>query len=174
MNEKQLLKVTDDLISYLNDKTETLNSYVYRNGETFNFFNDKEKLHMQDVKELFKLARSLSILCIIIIIMLFMLNLNNLRTLSILLYKSMAILTILFLSFAIFISTSFERYFIHFHEIFFNNELWLLDYDVDMLIRILPLSFFIDISAVIFIIFISFMVFITLTFFMTSRFFKEV
>ena len=40
--------------------------------------------------------------------------------------------------------TDFHRYFMIFHEIFFKNDLWLLDPDTDLLIRMLPEGFFLD------------------------------
>ena len=30
----------------------------------------------------------------------------------------------------------------NFHKLFFNNDLWLLDYETDLMIRILPEEFF--------------------------------
>lgn len=42
------------------------------------------------------------------------------------------------------ISTDFSKYFIVFHHIFFNNDLWLLDPRTDMLINIVPEGFFMD------------------------------
>ena len=43
--------------------------------------------------------------------------------------------------------TDFHRYFMIFHEIFFKNDLWLLDPDTDLLIRMLPEGFFFDMVA---------------------------
>ena len=45
------------------------------------------------------------------------------------------------------ISTDFTRYFTIFHEIFFNNDLWILDPRTDLLINIVPEPFFVDTAA---------------------------
>ena len=45
------------------------------------------------------------------------------------------------------ISTDFSKYFIVFHKIFFNNDLWVLDPRTDMLINIVPEGFFFDTAA---------------------------
>ena len=45
------------------------------------------------------------------------------------------------------ISTDFTKYFIVFHKIFFNNDLWVLDPRTDMLINIVPEGFFFDTAA---------------------------
>ena len=44
---------------------------------------------------------------------------------------------------ALFLS-DFNKYFTLFHEIFFTNDLWLLDPRTDLLIRMLPEGFFFD------------------------------
>ena len=45
---------------------------------------------------------------------------------------------------ALIISTNFTKYFIIFHHIFFDNDLWILDPSTDMLINIVPEGFFMD------------------------------
>ena len=45
------------------------------------------------------------------------------------------------------ISTDFNQYFIMFHHIFFNNDLWMLNPDTDLLINIVPEPFFMDTAA---------------------------
>ena len=49
--------------------------------------------------------------------------------------------------FGIIISTNFSKYFVVFHHIFFDNDLWILDPSVDMLINIVPEGFFRDTAA---------------------------
>ena len=45
------------------------------------------------------------------------------------------------------IATDFNQYFIIFHHIFFNNDLWMLNPDTDLLINIVPEPFFMDTAA---------------------------
>ena len=45
------------------------------------------------------------------------------------------------------ISTDFTKYFIIFHQIFFDNDLWILDARTDLLINIVPEPFFMDTAA---------------------------
>ena len=45
------------------------------------------------------------------------------------------------------ISTDFSKYFVMFHHIFFNNDLWILNPETDMLINIVPEGFFMDTAA---------------------------
>ena len=54
------------------------------------------------------------------------------------------------------IAGDFEKYFIIFHHIFFNNDLWMLDPTTDNLINIVPQGFFMDMSKRIMIVFSAF------------------
>ena len=60
------------------------------------------------------------------------------------------------LALAAVISTDFSRYFVVFHHIFFDNDLWILDPDTDMLINIVPEAFFMDTALRIAIVFATF------------------
>lgn len=51
------------------------------------------------------------------------------------------------------ISTDFTKYFVIFHHIFFNNDLWLLDPATDLLINIVPEPFFVDTASYIALVF---------------------
>jgi integral membrane protein (TIGR01906 family) len=53
------------------------------------------------------------------------------------------------------INVDFTKYFTAFHELFFNNDLWLLDPKTDLLIVILQEQFFIDIAVRIFTVYIA-------------------
>ena len=53
------------------------------------------------------------------------------------------------------VAIDFNKYFVLFHEIFFNNDLWLLDPATDLLIRMLPEGFFFDMVIRIGVIFIG-------------------
>ena len=48
------------------------------------------------------------------------------------------------LSIAGIVASDFSRYFIVFHQIFFDNDLWILNPATDMLINIVPEPFFMD------------------------------
>ena len=45
-------------------------------------------------------------------------------------------------SLGLLIAMNWDRFFVVFHEIFFNNDYWIFDYDTDPVIRILPDGFF--------------------------------
>lgn len=99
------------------------------------FFNEKEILHMKDVKNIFKYVTFLSITFLILIIFLI-----RRRDLPYIFLYSLIPIFVLILIVTIF---SFDKSFTIFHEIFFKNDLWLLDPTKDRLIVLLPIEFFI-------------------------------
>lgn len=101
-----------------------------------NFFNEREIKHMDDVKRIFKWVKIISFLSLII----FLIFLKAESLPSILMYS----LTLTILLILIFLIVPFDLLFTKFHEVLFNNELWLLNPETDRLIVLLPERFFID------------------------------
>jgi len=101
-----------------------------------NFFNEREIKHMNDVKRIFIWVKIISVLSLITFLI--FLKPNGLPL--VLLYSLILIAIILF----IFLFLPFDLSFTKFHEILFNNELWLLNPETDRLIVLLPERFFID------------------------------
>ena len=92
-----------------------------------------------------KITRPVKGLSLIHILLFMVLSKADLRTL---LPSSLCMGTGLFFAsiaaLAAIISTNFTKYFILFHHMFFNNDLWILDPSTDMLINIVPEGFFMD------------------------------
>ena len=101
-----------------------------------NFFNEREIKHMDDVKRIFKWVKIISVLSLIT----FLVFLKAEGLPLVLLYSLILIAIILF----IFLFLPFDLSFTKFHEILFNNELWLLNPETDRLIVLLPERFFIN------------------------------
>lgn len=156
MNMEDLLEVTDHMMAYLRGEAEDLQIYT-RIGEldSWPFFNQRELLHMEDVKQLFLGGLMVRRVCTALILagLLLLWKRKGLRSLP----KSLCIGTGVFFCtvclLAAIISTDFTQYFTIFHQIFFNNDLWLLNSNTDRLINIVPEPFFIDTAALIALIF---------------------
>lgn len=146
MQMEDLLYVTKEMMNYLYDKREDLNIETIVAGGKREFFNEKEKAHMADVKDLFLKAKMIRRVCILITItsIVFFLYSKKFFYIS----KAFQIVTGAFLCVTVglfvLISTDFTKYFYLFHELFFTNDLWLLDYRTDLLINIVPEPFFVD------------------------------
>lgn len=136
----ELMGITNDLLVYLRgnagDEILELN------------FNEREILHMRDVQVLFKygfILKYISIIVSILIIGFFLIKREK-DILGIYMYKGLFINWIIAILLIVMIYLDFNKYFTYFHEIFFTNDLWLLDPNTDLLIQMLPEEFFITMA----------------------------
>lgn len=148
MTMEDLLIVTDEMMDYLKGNREDLHVTTTMGGEEREFFNEREIAHMEDVQGLFLAAIHLRRVCLLILAVLTVFLAVSKSSLLRLLPSSLCIGTGLFFTaiavLSAVISTDFTKYFIIFHHIFFNNDLWMLDPATDMLINIVPEGFFMD------------------------------
>ena len=158
MEMDDLLDVTKEMMAYLRGNREDLHVPTIVDGQPREFFNDREIAHMEDVQGLFiggLWLRRIGILITLCFASLayFWGHKSSERTAALkrLIPKSLCIGTGAVFAVALaligIISTDFSKYFIVFHKIFFNNDLWVLDPRTDMLINIVPEGFFFDTAA---------------------------
>lgn len=151
MEMEDLLDVTHEMMAFLRGDRADLHVPTIVDGQPREFFNEREIAHMEDVQGLFLAAIALRRACMIGIVvavaLLFALKADVKRILP----KTICAGTLLFFTLlaalALVISTNFTKYFVIFHEIFFNNDLWMLDPSTDLLINIVPEPFFVDTAA---------------------------
>ncbi len=111
-------------------------------------FNEREILHMEDVQVLFKygsIIKSISILLSLIIMGIFLMKKQG-QVLGECLFKGMFVNWIVIALLLLMIVFNFNKYFTYFHLIFFTNDLWLLDPRTDLMIQMLPETFFINMA----------------------------
>ena len=108
-----------------------------------NHFNKKEISHMEDVYKLFKLDRIVYtyLFIITLLVVIYKLFKNDFLFFRYI-RKYILIAYISVISFLGICSVFFSESFVYFHKLFFDNDLWLLDYETDLMIRILPEEFF--------------------------------
>lgn len=148
MEMEDLLEVTDEMMAYLRGNREDLHVPTIVGGEPREFFNEREIAHMEDVRGLFLAAISIRRWCLALIAAsiaaLILLKADVKRVLP----RTICAGTALFFSalalLAGIISTDFSKYFVVFHHIFFDNDLWILNPATDLLINIVPEPFFLD------------------------------
>jgi len=151
MEMPDVMYVTSEMMAYLKGHREELSVMTMVDGVEQDFFNEQDRLHMEDVQVLFlqglhlgKYAMGIFVvgltafLCIKrdrmkVLCQSYWLGLG-------IFFSSLFILVFLFAS-------DFTKYFIIFHEIFFSNDLWMFDPETDLMIRMLPEGFFYDMSA---------------------------
>ena len=149
MSESELMRVTSHLTDYLRSKTDDLQLEAVVGGEARLFFSERELLHMIDVKiiiatfaKMFYLSLSLSACGVIILV-----RQKRLRIFAKTVLIVIGVFAGLVSAIAVAAAADFDSTFTVFHEVFFSNELWLLDPNADLLINIVPEQFFMDIAA---------------------------
>ena len=152
MNMDNLMDSTEKLLSYLDNKRDDLDFKGSFTGGEEEFFSQRDKLHMVDVKGLFvkgRLFRDFSFIYVVIFILLlfwkkpFRLQLRRLARYGIAISAAGIAPVIILIGL---MKSDFYKYFTVFHKIFFTNDLWLLDPATDRLINIFPQDFFTDMA----------------------------
>lgn len=152
MEMDDLLYVTDEMMTYLRGGgQDDLNISVPVDRQIRPFFNEREMAHMEDVRNLFIGALHLRTACMITVLfclaLMFLTKADVKRILPRAVCTGTGVFMVLTAGLALLISTDFTKYFIVFHKIFFDNDLWILDPATDLLINIVPEPFFADTAA---------------------------
>ena len=146
MRLSDLLSVTDEMMDYLKGDRENLNVEAVIGGVQREFFNAKEKRHMQDVRELFLqgLALRRGAVFVGVLAAAFLCLKKRQAVLLRMLQWGIAGVLCTMLGLGALISMDFTKYFTYFHLIFFDNMDWYLNPKTDLLINIVPEGFFRD------------------------------
>ncbi len=151
MEMEDLLDVTREMMAYLRGSREDLHVPTVVDGQPREFFNDREIAHMEDVRGLFLGGLVLRRICIlaaaVCLVLLAFFKANFRKVLPASICAGTGLFLAAALGLAALISTDFTKYFIIFHQIFFDNDLWILDARTDLLINIVPEPFFMDTAA---------------------------
>ena len=116
-------------------------------GAEYAAFNAKEQQHMADVQDLFSLCRWIGWGCAGAIVLIGLALRKNMhwrtfrRTLMVILGIVTAVIVLACID--------FDSLFVLFHKVAFTNDLWLLNPQTDLLIRLMPIEFFISYAAII-------------------------
>ncbi len=151
MESAELHKVTDKMIGYLSGEEEELQVSAIVDGKTRDFFNEKELEHMKDVKHIFDMllrVRNIFLFSFMIAGIYYLFALRNGMSLMDYMPIPFAVIGLIIIlamtAGYVMVSFNFSGVFTTFHEILFTNNLWILNPETDLLIRILPEGFFMD------------------------------
>lgn len=149
MNMDDVMYVTREMMAYLKGNREALSVVTTVEGVEQDFFNEQDRLHMEDVQGLFlgglALRRGAVLVLLVSFVMLVVLCREKLwKILSRSYQVTLGILAVLILLLGIGMARDFNAVFTKFHEIFFDNDLWLFDPAEDYMIRMLPEGLFFD------------------------------
>lgn len=126
--------IASGIARYLSSKTKDL--------QPASFYNQKEKLHMADVRNLFTAGKYIyfgSFIALALFASYLYRREGHLRLIG----YSMTLGAALYICLGLILSTQgFDKLFVKFHEILFTNDLWILDPSKDKLLMLMPKEFF--------------------------------
>ncbi len=150
MELSDVMAVTDYMMEYLIGRKDKLSIETDVDGRRQDFFNEQDRIHMEDVRKLFlgglKLRTALFFASLLLIGMLAVKKADVPRLLPVAYKTAMAVLAAAFAFLGISFYIDFTKCFTIFHEIFFTNDLWIFDETTDYMIRMLPEGFFSDMA----------------------------
>lgn len=147
MDQDDLMKATTTLLDYLRGDAETIEVTIEVDGVMREAFNERESAHMVDVRALYQHAMSVRWgACFVFVVSI--LTLIYLQRKAFFDYFSNGFLwvSVLFIFFlcllGIWILADFTGFWTSFHQLFFTNDLWLLNPSRDLMINLFPETFF--------------------------------
>lgn len=148
MKMEDVMYVTEEMMAYLRGDRKELKVITTVEGKRIVFFNEQDQFHMEEVQGLFlggiRLRKYAGVLLVVCVLILLRRKENLFRILS----KSWYIVLGIFLAMAaligIMVLWNFDAIFLLFHELFFDNDLWIFDPNTDYMIRMLPEGLFFD------------------------------
>lgn len=161
ISQDGLLRITQDVIDYLQDKRDTMQREEIIQGENRLVFNERELAHMVDVKNLFLGGRMLAmgsavLLLILLLLLKFVLPRGKAGVRYRWALRTWNFVWLGFMLLGTWVAIDFEGAFIAFHKVFFSNELWQM-WPTDVLIQMVPETFFFSAVLKIGIIFVGLM-----------------
>lgn len=153
MTVDDLMIVTDHMLAYLKDENDDLAIEMTMFGQVDQVFGETEIAHMVDVKDLYLKARWLRRIGAIMMFVALVVLMGDhptgryrsaLKKVKWIVLGEFGVLAVVAGLFA----TDFQKYFTFFHQIFFSNDLWLLNPKTDTLINMVPESYFYSIVMI--------------------------
>ena len=148
MTMDNIMDVTDQMMAYLIGNKAELSVITDVDGEIQDFFNEQDRFHMGEVKDLFlgglKIRNIMLVAVLLILILLAARKADMIKLLPRAYFVTLGITGVITIVLGGLFASDFDKYFRIFHEIFFDNDQWMFDPATDYMIRMLPEVFFYD------------------------------
>lgn len=149
MSQEDLMKSTDALLDYLQGKKDDIKVEAMMNGHNVEVFNERETLHMADVKELLDNAvKARDILlwggAAILAAVIASAKWEKLSVLKDAYKYSVAAIGAFIAVLGCWAAVDFYDFWVDFHYLFFDNTLFFLDPNTSIMINMFPENFFFD------------------------------
>lgn len=147
VSESDLYQANQILLEYIVDKRDNMDFNIVVNGFEESYFNQREKDHMVDVKALYVNSvmvrnSAYSIAFFSFILLFFVYKTKSLIVYRRGLYEALALMGSFIAAIAFYAMIDFDAFWTSFHQVFFTNDLWLLNPFTDRMIMMYTLDFF--------------------------------
>ena len=147
-SEAELLDFCFVVLDYIQDNRDDMVAYATIDNEYREVFNEREKLHMLDVKELYLNAiavRNTAFVLMLVSIAAYLLTARRkVLPLANAYQRTLYVIISLFAAILFYALIDFHNFWFNFHYLFFDNDLWLLDPRTSIMINMVPQQFFND------------------------------
>lgn len=151
MTMEDVMYVTGEMMEYLRGNREELSVVTTVEGREQDFFNEQDRFHMGEVRELFlgglALRRWGIGLAVLLAAFLFLTKADWKKEVPSSVRIGIRIVFAAVILIGIAALVDFNAVFVEFHHIFFDNDKWLFDPAEDYMIRMLPEGLFADMTA---------------------------
>lgn len=148
MSMDDAMDVTRQMMDYLRGEGDTLSVITTVDGREQDFFNEQDRFHMGEVRDLFigglNIRTGALVIAVLCILFLILTKADLKKTVPAGYQAALAVTAAALLFLGIACAVDFNAVFVKFHHIFFDNDLWIFDPAEDYMIRMLPEGLFFD------------------------------
>ena len=148
MTMDDAMDVTRQMMAYLRGEGDTLSVITTVDGREQDFFNEQDRFHMGEVRDLFigglNIRTGALVIAVLCILLLILTKADLKKTVPAGYQAALAVTAAALLFLGIACAVDFNAVFVKFHHIFFDNDLWIFDPAEDYMIRMLPEGLFFD------------------------------
>lgn len=148
MSMDDAMDVTRQMMAYLRGEGDTLSVITTVDGREQDFFNEQDRFHMGEVRDLFigglNIRTGALVTAVICILLLILTKADLKKTVPAGYQAALAVTAAALLFLGAACAVDFNAVFVKFHHIFFDNDLWIFDPAEDYMIRMLPEELFFD------------------------------
>ena len=148
MTMDDVMYVTHEMMDYLRGNGDTLSVITTVEGREQDFFNEQDRFHMAEVRDLFigglniRLGACAAVVLCIVFLLISRADIKKIIPRSYWIALGITGIAVALIGLAAVVV--FNAVFVQFHHIFFDNDLWLFDPAEDYMIRMLPEGLFYD------------------------------
>ena len=148
MTMDDVMYVTHEMMDYLRGEGDTLSVVTTVEGKEQDFFNEQDRFHMGEVRELFigglNIRFGACVAAVLCVLFLVITRADIKKVVPRSYWIALGVTGAAVILIGIAAVVDFNAVFVQFHHIFFDNDLWIFDPAEDYMIRMLPEGLFYD------------------------------